>query len=74
MPIYEFECHPCGHRFEEIVGAGARLADGIACPKCKSPEIDRTIARFAVTSSSSSSASSAESCPPQGCGRCRTDD
>ena len=30
MPIYEFRCAACGHRFEEIVRAGARAP----CPRC----------------------------------------
>jgi putative FmdB family regulatory protein len=30
MPIYEFACEPCDHRFETLV----RNGDEPACPKC----------------------------------------
>jgi putative FmdB family regulatory protein len=36
MPLYEFKCGSCGHRFEELV----RLGETAECPKCHdvSPE------------------------------------
>jgi putative FmdB family regulatory protein len=35
VPIYEFECRSCGHRFEELVGShvGVETAD-VRCPEC----------------------------------------
>ena len=30
MPLYEFKCRACGHRFEELV----RLGETPECPKC----------------------------------------
>jgi putative FmdB family regulatory protein len=43
MPIYEFECKSCGHRFEELVGShvGVDAAD-VKCPECGS-EVERRI-------------------------------
>jgi putative FmdB family regulatory protein len=38
MPIYEFECGKCGHRFEELVG---RDASEVACPACGATESRR---------------------------------
>ena len=32
MPLYEFICSHCGHRFEEISTISAR--DQVRCPKC----------------------------------------
>lgn len=32
MPLYEYECTDCGHRFEELVNASA--CDCPPCPKC----------------------------------------
>jgi putative FmdB family regulatory protein len=44
MPIYEFECRPCGHRFEELIGSHVGLEAGeVACPECGSAELDRLI-------------------------------
>jgi putative FmdB family regulatory protein len=44
VPIYEFVCESCGHRFEELVGAtgGIRAAE-LACPKCGSAEVERQV-------------------------------
>jgi putative FmdB family regulatory protein len=44
VPIYEFVCESCGHRFEELVGAhvGLRAAD-VCCPECGSAKVERQI-------------------------------
>jgi putative FmdB family regulatory protein len=44
VPIYEFVCESCGHRFEELVGAhvGREAAD-VACPECGSAKVVRQI-------------------------------
>ena len=42
MPIYEFACQSCDHRFEELVGSHVGLeADGVVCPECGSAKLDR---------------------------------
>ena len=33
MPIYEYECRKCGHKFEEKQGFHDK--PGAACPQCK---------------------------------------
>jgi putative FmdB family regulatory protein len=38
MPIYEFECKSCGHRFDELLKSGAESA---ACPECGSDQVRR---------------------------------
>ena len=45
MPIYEYQCKECGHRFERI----QRIADASVneCPKCKG-EVERLISASAV--------------------------
>ena len=35
MPLYEYECDACGHRFEKIQKFSDPLED--ACPKCGGP-------------------------------------
>jgi putative FmdB family regulatory protein len=44
VPIYEFVCESCGHRFEELVGAtgGVQVAE-VTCPECDSAEIERQL-------------------------------
>ncbi len=45
VPIYEFACPSCGHRFEELVGAhvGADEAS-VRCPECGS-QVERQLSR-----------------------------
>jgi len=42
MPIYEFECPDCGHRFEELTPSDTRA---LACPDCGSREARRLLSR-----------------------------
>jgi putative FmdB family regulatory protein len=44
VPIYEFACESCGHRFEELVGShvGLEAAD-VACPECGSAKVEREL-------------------------------
>ena len=41
MPIYEFQCNACGHRFDELM----RLSDPdpAACPACGAPQVQRQV-------------------------------
>ncbi len=42
MPIYEFVCNKCKHKFEELVKLD--LSDAPKqCPKCKHPKIKKII-------------------------------
>ncbi|HWG48592.1 MAG TPA: FmdB family zinc ribbon protein [Candidatus Acidoferrales bacterium] len=62
MPIFEYICQECEHKFEAIV-LGQQKA---RCPKCESKRLAQQISKFAVASDSSSSADSA----PSACGAC----
>ena len=46
MPIYEYACRACGHRFEAIV----RVSESPSCPSCNGRELERLISQFAVDS------------------------
>jgi len=49
MPIYEFKCRHCGHRFEELCRMGE---DGLElrCPACGRRELQRCQSTFAARS------------------------
>ena len=39
MPLYDYHCSACGHRFETLVRAGRTPA----CPQCGSAALDKQI-------------------------------
>ncbi|MCL6107041.1 MAG: zinc ribbon domain-containing protein [Actinobacteria bacterium] len=70
MPIYEFSCHSCGVRFEELVRS--QDAAGVCCPACASVDVNRLLSAFSF--SSSGGAGSAKNCAPcnkPSCAGCR---
>jgi putative FmdB family regulatory protein len=46
MPLYDFKCKKCGHRFEELV----RVNDTVDCPKCKARNAERLFSTSAAVS------------------------
>ena len=51
MPIYEYRCNDCEHKFANLEGVVA--CDEAACPKCGSRNLKKLISRFAVVKSES---------------------
>jgi putative FmdB family regulatory protein len=41
MPIYEFECSNCGHRFDRLQKLSD--ADPLTCPVCQAPQLHRRV-------------------------------
>ena len=64
MPIFEYICQQCQHRFETIV-LGRKKA---ACPKCESKRLTQQLSSFAVAGSEKSQPSASSSGGP--CGAC----
>lgn len=52
MPLYEYTCQECDHRFEVLqrIGEGP---EGLQCPECDCEEIEKEFSTFASTSDSS---------------------
>ena len=44
MPIYEYRCQGCDHRFESLT-FGNRTA---TCPECQSADVQKLLSAFAV--------------------------
>ncbi len=62
MPLYEYKCETCGHRFEVLQRMGAS-SQGVSCPQCGGFEVKRLVSTFASSVSGSAPAtSSASSC------------
>lgn len=49
MPIYEYECDACGHRFERLVRPPSDTA-APACASCGAPGVRQLLSVFAVDS------------------------
>ena len=50
MPIYEFRCNACNHRFSKLLRAMTSSSEGLKppCPQCQSVDTMRLISSFAV--------------------------
>ncbi len=77
MPIFEYVCQECEHRFEAIV-LGSKTPK---CPKCESRSLNQQLSRFAVgggSASESMGAGETGACgacgDPRGPGACSLDD
>jgi putative FmdB family regulatory protein len=53
MPLYEYECRGCGHRFEALVRP--QDTDKPGCPSCNSQDLERLLSLFAASSDSTKS-------------------
>ena len=63
MPIFEYVCAKCEHRFEALIFGSQKAA----CPKCQSNHLVPQLSVFAVSARSSSEESAA---PSGACGSC----
>ena len=54
MPIFEYTCIKCGHRFEKLQKDGTTQPTD--CPSCGAAEIKRELSTFSPAGSLSSSA------------------
>ncbi len=63
MPIFEYICRECSHRFERIV-QGSSVPD---CPSCHTHNLEKQISGFAVGGTAGSWATTTS---PSACGSC----
>ncbi|MEW6322358.1 MAG: zinc ribbon domain-containing protein [Acidobacteriota bacterium] len=63
MPIYEYRCGGCGHRFELLV----RERTTFECPSCGGRELEKQLSVFAVASDGPRRS---DSPPSMACGTC----
>lgn len=50
MPLFEYVCGKCGHRFEELVSLGEDVANP-KCPQCGATKTERALSSFSTGSS-----------------------
>jgi putative FmdB family regulatory protein len=72
MPIFEYICKECAHRFEALVYGKEKAA----CPKCQTTKLEPQLSVFAVSAKSATSQRGAcGTCgDPRGPGSCSLPD
>ena len=48
MPLFEYSCRACGHRFETLVLSSAKT---VTCPKCASEDLQKQFSVFGTATS-----------------------
>ncbi|UCG39381.1 MAG: zinc ribbon domain-containing protein [bacterium] len=41
MPLYEFECSKCGHRFDRVLTLSEVETVKVTCPQCRSAKVKK---------------------------------
>jgi len=66
MPIYEYKCKKCGHKFEKLVFGKEK----IKCEKCGTEQIEKLFSNFAISQKSNNSSSCEGGTCDVGCPTC----
>lgn len=61
MPIYEYKCDKCEHRFEQLVKSMSG-DNGVVCPECGSKKVAKQLSVFAARQGQTASAPPAPGC------------
>lgn len=64
MPLYEYQCSECGHRFEVLQRLGEG-SDGLTCPECGRASANK---QFSTFSSSAAAGGAGSTAAGGGCG------
>ncbi|MDL1970732.1 MAG: zinc ribbon domain-containing protein [Candidatus Desulfofervidaceae bacterium] len=66
MPIYEYVCDDCGHRFECLV----RSNDKITCPKCQGTNLTRLLSACSFSFGPGSNKTNTSTTSSKSCSTC----
>jgi len=72
MPIYEYICVKCQHKFEYLVNLNKEPK--IVCPKCQSDQVKRLVSSFGIGGGGiriKSGSGGCSSCSSSSCSTCR---
>jgi putative FmdB family regulatory protein len=69
MPMYEYGCHECEHRFDRLRPLAANDSD-LQCPRCKSTSIQRQFSVFAAHTRNGAASEASAPASSGGCGGC----
>ncbi|GAB4232659.1 MAG: hypothetical protein Kow00109_05170 [Acidobacteriota bacterium] len=65
MPIFEYRCRECNHKFEKIVW---KDSEEIACPNCGHREVEKLLSSFAVHAQAGGRTAAPDAGPCCACG------
>jgi putative regulatory protein, FmdB family len=68
MPIFDFECRSCGHKFDLMISNSEK--DKAKCPQCGAIDLRQLLSSFFSTSGPAKTAQMPEAC--SGCGAAGT--
>ncbi|MDX1503783.1 MAG: zinc ribbon domain-containing protein [Thermoanaerobaculia bacterium] len=69
MPLYEYACTDCGHRFEVLQRLG-QGAEGLICPSCDASRVEKQYSTFAAATSDGGRAAGSSCLAPTPGGGC----
>ena len=55
MPLYQYVCRKCQHKFGEVLTIKEHEAKKVECPKCKSKDLQHVVQQFFARTSSKTS-------------------
>ncbi|HEC78317.1 MAG TPA: zinc ribbon domain-containing protein [candidate division WOR-3 bacterium] len=61
MPIIEFRCNRCHHKFEELILKNSEMKD-VKCPRCESIDFEKLYSTFGMRCNGSFSSNIGTSC------------
>jgi len=66
MPVYEFECSACGHRFSQLFRRMSSSDERLdaPCPVCQSADTQRVVSSFALHGEGGAGAGAADAGAP----------
>ncbi|NLN17460.1 MAG: zinc ribbon domain-containing protein [Firmicutes bacterium] len=70
MPLYEFQCQSCDHKFEELCRSSDTVK--VKCPRCGEKNAKRLVSTFGFSSAGSGVSSASSSCGGCAGGSCST--
>lgn len=65
MPIFEYVCAECGHKFEKLVLSASRERE-IRCPECRSESVAKAISACCSRGSGGATTGASAGCAPSG--------
>ncbi len=71
MPVREYSCRTCGHRFEILERSMNEGSSSSTCPACDGTQLERLLSVFAAHQGNSEPSIGSEDCPRCAGGPCQ---